>query len=740
MKYFYVEDKEEFEIQDFIDGIIMDCKTIYDHKGKVKYLKIGSGFDIETSKIEISEDFVTAYCYHWQFGLGKYAVLGRNLERFYDFLFMLIESIKENKPKCKLLVYDANLGYEWQFCKHYFKRIGVSHVFAKEKRNPISIELQSTIIFREVLGLFGNSLAQIAKNYLNIKKLTGDLDFSKVRLSNTYMDEKEIGYCVRDVEILVRLAEEYIYKNYFGKNSQLPYTSTGIVRNAIKKELGKNLKAERDKMHSWMPTEDEYNLFRQYLFKGGICGSNIIRMNKVYKDCVKGADITSDYPYQMFTKKFPMGKPIMVSCKDFLKTDNPYIAIIRFNRFRSKSSHALMSIHKALNSYEFTGLMPNSKGDMGDRLILDNNRIQYCEDVELVVNDIEFKSLMKAYYWEHATVMKCWEFKEGYARLPKHVIKICLQQYLVKEELKSKGLEETQEYRDSKAFVNGIFGMCATALFREEWVYDDDEVDIIVQEDEEHNKVTKPYDDCCKFLFLSPFWGFWITSYAREMLIDVITRFPRCIIQYDTDSVYYITGSEEADKLENYLKNQNIRMERLNDFLFMHNERMRSIGTWDFTPTFSRFKALGSKRYMYEYLDKHTGEKKIKVVISGCRKSKDGKISTLVLQNEYNNKIKNENKDPFDFFSDGMLIDKEHSEKLASSYVDESIMVDYNDYLGNTETIYCPSSVVLFPIEFRMSLNKSHKNLLELAVKRYAQNTNERKIYDIWRELKKSNI
>lgn len=736
MNRLYVEDLDDYELEDLIDGVVMDAPTLYDAKSRTKYLNIPSGFDIETTKIIVNDNIKTAYCYHWQLGFGDYIIKGRNLDGMKKLFEFIISSIKSNKENYKLYIFDANLGYEWQFCKHYWREMDITKLFAKSKRNPLEIELGKTIVMREVLGLFGNSLAQIAKNYCGIKKLVGDLDYDEVILSSTIMTDKEIGYCDRDVEILVTLARDYIYKNYLCKNGngQIPYTAIGIVRNRIKKELGKRLKSEREYIKSCMPTKDEYELFRRYLFKGGICGSNIVKMNIIYENCVKGADITSDYPYQMLTKKFPMGKPIIVDNNQFMKDNKPYIAVIRFNKFKSKSTHALMSAHKALNKEEL-------KGDSACT-ILDNNRIQYAENIELVVNDVEFKSLKKVYKWKRAHVLKCWKFDGEYSILPEHMRKVVIEQYLKKEELKSLGKKETQEYRDAKAFVNGIFGMCATALFMEEWVYNDKKCDIWIEEDEDGNKVNKDYEECCELLFLSPFWGFWITSYAREMLIDVISKFPRAIIQYDTDSVYYLTNTEQSEALEKYLENKNRIMREKNDILFLSNKRMLSIGTWDFTKTFKKFKALGSKRYMYEDKDG------VHVVLAGCRKSKkDGRkvgkedISTLVLQCEYNNKKNGTNLSPFEFFSkDGMLIDEEHSEKLCSIYVNDEIIVDYKDRDGNIEKIYCPSSVVLEPIPFKMSMGKVHKELFEIAVERYMQNSTERKVYDIWKELKKSNI
>lgn len=714
MERIYVDSIREFELQDLIDELIMNAEIISDRGTKEKYLKIGSGFDIETSKIKLRENDYgipsVSFCYHWQFGFGNYAIMGRNLETMRDFFIMLISSMNALKPETKLMVLDANLGYEWQFCKHYWADIGISKVFAKEERDPLYIEVANTLMFREVIGLFGFSLAQIAENYCGINKLVGDLDYDKVRFESTKMTDAEIGYCVRDVEILVVLAEKHIFENYMGKNPRLPLTKTGIVRDAIKRAYGKELKNIRKEISSWMPTESEYELFRQYLFKGGISGGNILLLNKKLKN-VRGADITSDYPYQMENMMFPMGGAEVCDRAEFLKEKIPYIAVVRFRRFKSRNAHSLMSAHKVLNKREM---------QESEFTILDNNRIQYGEVVELIINDVEYKALKRAYKWDRATVIKCWKFKKGYALLPKQIRDVCTKQYMIKQALKPEH-SETLDYKQAKEFVNSIYGMMCTALYMEEFIFDEQMCSI------ESDMSAKTYEEACKYLFLSPYWGFWVTSYARAMLMDVITRFPDVIVQYDTDSVYFIDdGREESEKLKKYLENENKRMRKLNNMRFLDEPLMESLGTWDFTEKFKCFKGLGSKRYMYE---KQDGE--IKVVIAGCRKNKDTKRSTVLEQCDYNNKKNSTKIDYFDFFSDGMYIDKKHSCKLASRYIDVPCRIKSPD-----GEIYIPSCVVLEPVDFTMSMSNPHKTLM-IASQRFINNTRDRQVYDLWRSLKK---
>lgn len=721
MRYQYIEGMDYYDLYEMIESQLrinspLLTATQFNQKTNkvehVKYIAVGAGFDTETSKVETGNESIpfVSFVYHWQFGIGEIAFLGRTCQSHVDFLEVLMDVMELQDKNVRLLVGDANLGYEWQFLKHYWAKFGITRIFVKEKRDPLMVEVGNRIVFREIIGLFGTSLAQIAKNYCGIEKLIGDLDFTKVRIDSTPLKETEIGYTVRDVEIIVILFEKHIYLKYYGQNPRLPYTSTGMVRDEIKRRLGKLLKEEREKIALWMPDDEKiYEAFRLYLFKGGISGSNIIHMNKTYyaNKPVIGADITSDYPYQLLTKKFPMGKAEKCSNREFRRESIPYIALVRFEEFRARTPHALMSAHKVLNSAE----MMNS-----DTVILDNNRIQYGESVELLINDVEYTSLKKAYKWSKVIILSCWKF-EKYSYLPKHITETCIDWYKKKEELKSKGLSKTLDYKESKRFVNAIYGMMCTALNLQDYQFDEEEEEITEEE-------AKDYSEAIKYLFLSPYWGFWITSYAREMLIDVITRFPRVIIQYDTDSVYFIDdGSVESIRLKEYLQMKNRQMIERNKGRFQ-DKHMETIGTWDFTKPFKRFKALGSKRYMYE------DDEGIHVTIAGCRKYEiEGKErSTLLDQADFEGV-----KDYFDFFKDGMKIDKEHSKKLRSIYIDTPIDVIATDYEGRTASVHVPSCVVLEEVDFTMSLAKAHNDLW-IAVERYYKNSTNQSIADMWRE------
>lgn len=719
----YYWEKFPGKIKVIVNNKIKAAKRIKDHvkwvngeKQQREYLIIGSGYDIETSVIE-TPNFVASYCYHWQFSIDNLTIGGRSLDTMHDFLEYLLSIIPDG---VYLLCLDANLGYEFQFSKRHWYDMGMSNLFAKEKRNPLKLDVGGKIEFREVLGLFGNSLAQVAKNYCKTQKLVGDLDYSKVRLSSTIMSLKEQAYCENDVQILSELGH-YIFKHFFGRNPSLPMTKTGIIRAKVKRKLGQRLKFEKERIQGNLPDETTYNIMRKYLFKGGICGTNAMLMDKVLTNVVC-ADYTSDYPACMNHYRFPDGRLEEIPTDEFMQFSNiPYIAMIEFHNLRSKTSHSLLSSHKALD-FTFDA----------NRFTVDNGRIYRADVITYIVNDVEFQAICKAYDFdiETTTILRAWRM-EKYIKLPHHLLDVLNEEYLNKEMLKSTGQSETIEYKDSKAVVNGTFGMTCTAIFMEELDFEGCEIEPVKCEDGTVYK--KPFSEAIKSVFLNPFWGFWITSYARSLLMDIITRFPKCIVQYDTDSIYYLKDHPDAPELEKFIVDYNNEIFKMNDIMFDGNKHYRDLGAWEVEKPFKRFKGLGSKRYIYE---KQDGT--IKQVVAGCRKG------TIESQLKYEIEVNNFEGDIFDFFTDYMTIDKEHSNKLASSYVDfydiddvvtPFVIVDYKDYLGNTERIELSCCTVLKSVDFKMSVNPRHIDFVRTLQTLYKNSDPSDRICEIYEEL-----
>ena len=144
--------------------------------GRQSYFRIGSGFDCETTITPKRY----AYVYIWQFSINSTVFTGRSCGSFEEFLKILDGTLQllhrkkvhgkiKNYPR--LLVFDANMGYEWAFFKSVFGRVGIKALFSKDERHPLSISVGECLQFRECLGVFGYSLENVAEMHTKTQKL-----------------------------------------------------------------------------------------------------------------------------------------------------------------------------------------------------------------------------------------------------------------------------------------------------------------------------------------------------------------------------------------------------------------------------------------------------------------------------------------------------------------------------------------------------------------------------------------
>ena len=335
------------------------------------YFYTGCAYDTEsttighTEKVEKTidgekqtvEQYVIDDCfvYHIQFAIGSQYYTFRSFSDFFGFFSILLETVKaHNKAddiNSKLIIWVANMSHEWAFIKNYLADYNITKIFAKTKRDALLIEVENCIQFREAIGLFGHSLADIAKNWCKVnKKQSGDLDYTKTRTFLTDLDETEQGYCRSDVLILTEMHDN-VFKAYVRENGviYLPYTVSGFVRLKLKdaiehddglttarENLGKkwqkrnNVSLLKARNKNLFTNADDWNLLRTYGFSGGVVGSNILKVGQTLNN-VKCADITSDYPFQMLSKRFPTGSIKEGTHKDFiecLENKKPVFALL----------------------------------------------------------------------------------------------------------------------------------------------------------------------------------------------------------------------------------------------------------------------------------------------------------------------------------------------------------------------------------------------------------------------------
>ena len=171
--------------------------------------------------------------YIWMFGINDKVYYGRTYKELYNFL----NRIEFYTTYEKKIVYVHNLAFEFNWLRNIFK---FKNVMARKSRKVMKCEIEEyNIEFRCSLFMTNSKLEKIPDLYkFEIKKLVGQLDYSKIRHSETKLSKKEFEYCENDCLIIY----EYIKKELetYETTKNTPLTSTSHVRRELKELIEKN--------------------------------------------------------------------------------------------------------------------------------------------------------------------------------------------------------------------------------------------------------------------------------------------------------------------------------------------------------------------------------------------------------------------------------------------------------------------------------------------------------------------
>lgn len=695
--------------------------------------KTGVGLDTESTTISHTDEkgnFVVdhCFCYTYQvaYGTEHYAIY-RNVNELLNSFDILIDTIKYlnmySETPAKVLIWVANLSHELSFIKYkIMHHMECKKMFAKTARDALYVDF-SEIEFRECIGLFGRSLDDIAKNWTTTQKLKGDLDYSLIRTEITPLTEQEKQYCINDVIILTEMHEN-VLNAYTQDNGSLvlPYTSSGFVRLKLKNAIrdDNEITEERNAYNFKVPDKKkkktnisylkmknrylfvdtaQWLICREYGYSGGLCGSNIRYVGKVLKN-VQCADLTSDYPAQMLHESFPYGnlKERPLSDYTYIKDRKKPYFVLAIAEFDSNSDHATFSKHKCLNFKN--PVFIDNYGAIKEMIVY-NGKILHAKNCIVCLNDVDINAYSMIYKLK-LTILKLWSF-DKYEKLPPWISNTIIDDYTKKAVLKHQGLSNTQEYKDAKRNVNSFYGVFAQ---RPSDAYD------MFNEDEGlfENSKTKSFSEMRCDTWLNPYIAFWVTSYARRILMYFISKYPDEIVQYDTDSLYYLPCEQLEKELQAYNKN----IERKNMKLFKnHNDRelLMDLGCWDFDEIYEQFLPMGAKKYIKQHGDT------IETVIAGLPKSaipKEIKTNNIKRPLDHYNVVRYVTEE---CMKPEIIIKHMFAGKFASVYNDSDIdyYADITDYLGNTHKQLCGCYHALAPIDFTLSMGVDYlKQILKI--------------------------
>lgn len=668
---------------------------------KETFFQYGGGFDTESTTIQHNVEtgviIDNCFLYCFQFSIGENIFILRTYDEFMEFMHKLIQCVKTARHEyrnktARVLFFVANLSHEYAFLKNYFVDLGITKFFCKDKRNVLRCEIAESVLFAECIGLFGTSLSNIANTYCTTKKLIGDLDYKLIRTPDTPLTEKELQYVINDVAILSELHTVAINK-FTSSNAKIPLTSTGEIRQGVKKRIKQPLKSLNEEMKKLIVDEDTHYYIRQYGYNGGLCGSNIKYVGELMHN-IEAFDLTSDYPAQMNHKLYPNGELITVTDSnemiDNLTNGTMCYTVLRIGEIKARFTHYTLSIYKIPNYNRYWQKCGNDM-DVMRNVITANNKIVSANNCIVVVNEVDYRALQKMYKLKDVTIIRQWKFTKK--TLCQQIIRDNMNQwYLIKNEFKTTGKSNTVDYIESKKHVNGHYGLTATRLYKDSYDVNKETGDIEKQPEKE-------WDEILGSIWLNPYIAYYTTSYAREILINFISQFPENVIQYDTDSMYIQHGFE-YDKLIAEIDKYNANIQRANLYLFADKfEYFRDLGQWNKEKTCVNFLPLGCKRYIKTTVGKD-GQEKTETVIAGLPKSAFKNILEqrgLTVEELYSQLVERHDK--------CFVIGYDECKKLTSVY-DDSVSretIEIVDYLGNTGKAVQTSYHALYEANFTLS-------------------------------------
>lgn len=709
----------DHQFHDKLIDILADIEFV--KKGKSDLVSnVASVFDIEASSFSINTidengkpTLKKQSCmYAWVFGLDGKCIRGRTWEEFLQVLDRL-KGIYNLNLKKRLIIYVHNLSYEFQFFKKYFNW---TKVFCIESRKPIYAITDDGIEFRCSYLLSGMSLEKVGENLTKykVKKLVGNLDYTKIRHSKTPLSNAEWDYILNDGLVVMAHIQEEIER--MGNITKLPITKTGYVRQMCRQRCLKDTQGNyKKKIKQLDLTLEDYKILKR-AFMGGFTHANHNFVDKTIKvgmtikgikiNSIGSFDLTSSYPTTAVSEKFPMSPPRQVIIKDYddliAKLEN-YCCVFELKLYNVRAKT------------DFEHYISQSKCSILESAILDNGRVVEAECLQITITEQDYFIIEEMYDWDDMQVGNFNVFYKDY--LPKELIEVILDLYSDKTSLKDIE-DKIVEYMVAKGMINSVYGMMVTDPCKDEITYDNikewtcEKIDI---------STLLMYYNKNQQRFLYYAWGIWITAYARVNLFKLLLKIGNHYIYADTDSLKVINYEEYLHYFEEYNKEITSKINKcLHNYNIGYSKARpknkkgveKPLGIWDFEGRLKRFKTLGAKRYLYE---KENGE--MVLTISGVSKE---------LGMEYMRYKFKTVEGIFKNFKEGLIFPATYTKpndptiykgcgKLTHTYLDDYMSGTITDYLGN-EYGYCEfSGVHLENTSYNMSLSEQFKNYLKGA-------------------------
>ena len=701
-----------FKLVEDITYTVKDLDTILDEaikngiqksNTKVEYYNIIFTFDIETSNftekpLKGDTNNKRSIMYIWQLAINGRVIIGREWFEFLYAIDHIVEKLSLTKDR-RILIYVHNLAFEFQFIRKFFKW---KKVFAIDTRKPIYALTDNGIEFRCSYILTNYSLAKLADQLqkYHVKKMVGDLDYSKIRTPLTPLTPEELQYCINDVLVVSAYIKEA--KDKEGSICRIPLTCTSYCRRFVRHNClysgGKQGKSEQyNRYHTLMlsmqiTSIEEYEQMKR-AFQGGFTHAA-----REYSSCtmenVSSIDFTSSYPYALLSEKnYPIstGKLVTIHSKEefefYLKN---YCCLFDCKFYDLKTKFEAENYISLSKCFTKVGVINN------------NGRVYEADVLGMTLTNIDFDIIKQTYSFSRCEIHNFRIYKKGY--LPKEIIQSIIKLYQDKTTLKGVKGKET-EYLNSKGLLNSIYGMMVTDIIRDVIGYDD-ELEWNTKPCEAEKELKRYNNSRRRFNFYA--WGIWCTALSRRNLWSGIIEFGSThdYIYSDTDSIKCTNIADHKQYIDEYNHICELKLKAMcKHYDIDYSEllpktikgEVKPLGVWDYEGTYDRFKTLGAKRYMVQEGNN------LSITVSGVNKK------TAVPYLLDNNTIE----DCFNIFTEGLVIPAEKTGKLTHYYIDKPYKGTVKDFNGIKYDYEALSGVYLEPAEYHFDISAEYINFLK---------------------------
>lgn len=707
-----------------MSGELPDYKSVH-HSAQTKghgkervtthYIDIPLCFDCETYSFTIinekGEREKRAVMWAWGLAVGDICYMGRTWPEFVGAVGALVDRW-ELTPEHRCIIWVHNLSYDFQFFRKWFQW---EKVFALSSREVCYALTVDGVEFRCSYILTGYSLEKVGEHLAShsIKKLVGTIDYDIPRHPATRLTESEISYLEHDcLVVTAHIAEQIEAERGL---ALMPLTKTGYVRRDVRRACFRDPTREARSDPSkkrYMEfihglTLDRFVYDSLYLaFAGGFTHASPYHSGEVMEG-VSSYDFASAYPSVMCSELFPVTPPEVLpymTNDEFERTLQKYLCVFTVTlwnvRPKINYDHYLSSSHC---------YMPK-----GSRRQLDNGRVVWADELTTTITNVDWEIIIRCYDCDRYEVTGLIRWGRGY--LPKPIVESTIRYF--QEKTKLKGVEgKEQEYMTAKENLNSIYGMMVQNPLRPHVPYDLEKnawgdvgpdgrrVLEVPLTDQEKLEALEGYNESQnRFTYYA--WGVYITAYCRKNLWKGILHFREDYCYADTDSLKVLDG-RSPEHLAYIEKHNTDIQKKIRKCLAWHGldpelsaactptGKRKELGVWEYEGTYSRFKTLGAKRYMIEE------DGKINITVSGVNKK------TAVPY------ILSVSDDPFDFFSEGMVIPPGHAGKMIPFYGDAPITGLLRDRDGVCYEYLERSYVYMEPGGYSLSLGEGYAGYLD---------------------------